>query len=274
MGWAATRTAAFAAAAALAVAGCGGNPSVPASKIIDAAKRTTAAGPMHVYERIDVEWKGRKYGSGTAEGQADGPRRRSRYDFDLSVMAKLSSTVSPDDLKGTMLGVGDESWVTSPSIERELDPPKRWIRLTEDQVTADPGPSGQMAGVGTLDPAKPIDPLLGAIEDAEKLGSKRLDGIDTRHYLAKVDYEEYLDSVPASDRPALQKGLEKVKTVTGTAKFPIDVWIGSDGLVRRMDGEVSGRGIKLSYTILLTKIGEPAPIEPPPARTVFDGRGL
>jgi hypothetical protein len=257
------------------VAGCGGadGPTVPTSTIIDAAEKTTAAGPLRQSMDVRMEYRGKKLHAGSMEGAADGTRDVAKYTFDLTPLAELTDDVDPGELKGQFFTEGERNWVTGPAVVRELDPPKRWVLLSDQQIVDSPGLSGNQAGAGTLDPAKPVDHLRAAEGRAEQLGKERLDGVATTRYRVDVDYERYVTMAPADDRPGLETAVEQFEKQFGGSTWPIEVWIGTDGAIRRLAGTIGRKGASITYRLDITGVGEPADLSPPPRRAVVDARG-
>ncbi len=58
-------------------------------------------------------------------------------------------------------------------------------------------------------------------------------GVATTHYKATIDFNPYPGTVPAQDREAARRAIEQVIELAGSARAPMEVWIGEDGVVRR-----------------------------------------
>jgi hypothetical protein len=261
-------------AAAVLLAGCGGssNPTTSASVIADAARKTSDLSTARITETVGGSVNGRSLGEGSGHGVVDGRHRHGAMTFDLSFLAKASPGLSPDSLKGKAVFFGDISFVTSPVIAKKLPVGKRWVLLTQEQIDESGGPTGNLSGVGTLDPTRPVDHLRAVTGDAEELGGEPIHGIPTKHLRAQLDYRRYVALLPASDRPPLQKAVDKLEQTLGSTKFPIEAWIADDSTIVRMKGTIDGHGLHLEYTLDLTDIGEPVRIRRPAAASVVDGR--
>ena len=255
-------------AAAVALAGCADHPTTSARVIADAAAKTTAAGPLHVRQTITGSADGRSLGEGTITGIFDASRRRAKMTYDLSLLAKASKDVPADFLKGAAVFDGELAYVRLAGLEPLLDPPKRWLKLTRAQIEAEGGPS--TAGIGSLDPVRPVDHLRAARGDAEELGPETIGGTRTMHYRAKIDFRDYVPLAPPSYRPGLARAVEKLDSSFGTTKFPVNVWIAEDGTIRRFSILIRTFRLRLKAVLDVTAIGGRSTIRVPPPRTVVD----
>jgi hypothetical protein len=255
-------------AAALALAGCGDNPTTSARVIADASAKTTAAGPLHATQTVSGWVDGRSLGEGSMGGTFDAARRRATMTYDLSLLAKTSKDVPADFLKGAAVFDGELAYFRIAGLEPLLDPPKRWVKLTRAQIEAEGGPS--TAGVGTLDPVRPVDHLRAATGDAEDLGTETIGGTRTKHYRAKIDFRNYVPLAPPSYRPGLARAVEKLDATFGTTKFPVNVWIAEDGTIRRFGIAIRTLRLRLEAVLDVTSIGGRSTIRVPSPRTVLD----
>jgi hypothetical protein len=265
---------AFAAAVVtVALAGCGGSqhPTVSSRVVAAAAAKTTAAGPARIVERITGTLKGDSLGEGSAAGIVESRRRDAALTFDLSPLAKADGS-DPDSLKGELVYLGENAFLLSPAIHAKLPAGKRWIELTRRQLDAPGGGGASFSGIGALDATKPVDHLRAAVGDAERLGTGDVAGVRAAHYRTHVDYRKYVSLVPRDQRATLRTMVAKLDGTLGETRFPVDVWIAADGTIRRTDGVIEGRGLKLEYTLYVSEVGKPAPIAKPPASRVLDGR--
>jgi hypothetical protein len=262
---------------ALAPAGCGGGEShgktVPASVVARAAAKTTAASRVRVSTIIAASANGESIGDGSRTGVLDGLHNRGRVKFDFAFLAAPGSPLNPDDLRGEVVYDGDAVYVNTPHVMEKLPKGKQWVELTRKQALGAGGGSG-LAGIATLDPTKPVDHLRAAEGDAELLGTGRVSGLAAKGYRLTLDYRRYVPLLPPRDQAGYTKTLDKLEQVLGTTKLPLEVWIAADGTIRRIKGEVSSHGSKITYTINLTAVGKAPLTQPPPRSSVVDGRHL
>jgi hypothetical protein len=84
----------------------------------------------------------------------------------------------------------------------------------------------------STNPASTLDYLEGISRDTRKIGSDVLRGAATTHYRGTVDLA--VAASKATD-PHRKTGLDQLRKLLGVGTFPIDVWIDSDGRLRKMN---------------------------------------
>jgi hypothetical protein len=162
----------------------------------------------------------------------------------------------------------------------------KWIAISGAKA----GDSGSFGGLGESDPTKFFAYLETVSNDVKEVGSETVRGVDTKHYTATLDLGKAIDESKVS--PALR---DKVKGLLerGNAEsptIPADVWVDSDGHVRRMtlsldvasfaglgkDGlgkearATTGELPKVSVTLELYDFGAPVNVEAPPADQIVE----
>jgi hypothetical protein len=149
---------------------------------------------------------------------------------------------------------------------------KRWIKLDYSKL-------GEAAGVDVtkllsgsqFQPSDLLTLLKADGATIHKLGSATVDGATTTHYRVRVDLAKGLQSKGLAS-PLLSGLAAKMKTNSE------DVWIGKDGLVRRIRGSYgfaeNGRGAHVRMTMDLFDYGAHVSIEAPPSSEVFDATPL
>lgn len=111
----------------------------------------------------------------------------------------------------------------------------------------------------------PIDSLalLRGSRHAKKLGAETVDGMRTTHYGVTVDAEQAFAKATPNERRALQ-----LARLQGRDAVPrqIDVWVGSDGLVRLVRQKLRNGVVFTTFS----QLGRRVEIKPPPAAEVVD----
>jgi hypothetical protein len=155
---------------------------------------------------------------------------------------------------------------------------KPWLEASVNQI----GKAGGIPGLGSLfssssslnNPGQYMAFLRatanGSVHD---LGTATVNGVQTTHYHASIDPAKLPGAVPPAQRQAMQHLAQILKSQGGSAAIPIDVWIDSQHLVRR---------IVLNYALQVPGIGratdalredftqygpQPAPAIPPASQT-------
>lgn len=155
--------------------------------------------------------------SGTALQSAD----LKRFQMDLK------GDVSGTDISQTLVLIGEDLWLSSPSFESLLPEGKRWIH-TEDKA---------MAELGSMSFAD-LMAFCEAATDIEKRGEAEIDGVQATHYTGTVDLEA----------AAKQLG-QDVKAFGGSGKTPIEVWLDDNESMLRFKMDMTVEGQKATITM-------------------------
>src|SRR3984893_17197425 len=111
------------------------------------------------------------------------------------------------------------------------------------------------------------------------LGSQSINGVPSTHYSATLQMSRILDRLPGDQQAAAKAALEKLGSA---GNIPVEVWVDSQGRVRRMQMSLSGlagasgpaaaaaAGIGGSITIDFKSYGAGPAVVAPPASEVFD----
>ncbi len=287
----------LAGAIALVAAGCGqtrdsngtvdaGGRQAPTAAFLSAAvDKTTEATTAKI--AMTLTFTGMTATSGTtsvtATGAYDTAARQAELSVDLGSLAgalgaghtpsgqgldqPLEEVVSDGHLYVNVGALGSMLGVTTP-----------WMEITGMDALAKQ--LGGSSGLG-LDPGDPAGAgsdvlayLRGVAGTVTEVGTETLDGVDTTHYTAPVDLQQALakagDKLSAEARQRLQ---DQAAKVSGTV--PVEVWIGPDGLLRRVTVTVDASSLSggkakgsAAMTMDLTDVGKPVSITVPPADQV------
>jgi hypothetical protein len=271
-------TTAFVSAIALAACGGGSSPKSAAPgvlKLISATPdRTAAAKTARFNGGVAVETGGQ-----TVDLQFDGA-------FDFSTRA-ASITMDLGQL-GLPLGGGGRVEVRvvdgvlymnlgglagAAGSGLSLPAGKSWMKLDVNGLVQSAGGSGsgRLGALGGADPSGALDALRGVSSDVEDLGAETIRGTETTHYRVHLDLAKALQQVPPDLRNQVKEGLDAL----GTGTIPADVWIGADGMLRKltmtMDGSKLGtKGGSVGVTFELYDFGAAVDVHAPPADQTAD----
>jgi hypothetical protein len=154
---------------------------------------------------------------------------------------------------------------------------KPWIKLDLEKA-------GKAAGLdlssamssGTSDPSQMLAFLNAASDSVDRVGEEDVRGTATTHYHVVVDLLKIADTVPAATQAAVRRTFQREVELVGTHTLPIDVWIDSQGLVRRehvdfsMQPPAATTPVEMEMTIDFFDFGAPVHVVPPPAGRVAD----
>ena len=231
----------------------------------------------------------------SGEGAFDQASRRASFAVDMSSLAKLlgrfvsgfggvgaADLPDFDDPEGWMIEVvkdGNVDYLRFPAIDDKLPAGKSWIRGTRGNVNA--------AGIGLKeidsfthnDPRDFLDALRDLSGDVETVGRVELRGVETTHYRVLVDPAELAKSA-GRDHGSTQALLGQLGGRADVADVPLDVWIDTDGLVRKLSMRVAASdpgtsqtgGLELAFE--LWDYGQDVEIDVPPASQVVDAAAV
>jgi hypothetical protein len=158
------------------------------------------------------------------------------------------------------------------TLASKLPGAKPWIEIDLAQVgkaAGVPGLSSLMNSDSQLsDPGQYFKYLRAVSSDSlEDLGTATIDGVQTTHYHAVIEPSKLPAVVPAAQRSAVEKAVATMSK-TMPAGVPIDVWIDSRNLVRRIVVSealtVSGQAATIDVQEDFPQYGpQPAPVIPP-----------
>ena len=283
--WAVIAAAFAIAAAATVTAGCGGGSSTHAvalDPVSAAATKTQNAGAARIRLNLAVRGQGkvlRLHGAGAIDGTSG------ELSFDLGSLFRQTGIPAGVDPNATMSQLMHAK-MTEVSVEQNGDyviyiglgalssqvpGGKHWIKLDVSKL-------GKSAGVdlGNLMSGSQLSPtdLLGVLKSegakVQKLGTANVGGTTATHYRVRVDVAKALKAKGLTS-PLLGSVAPKMKTLSE------DVWIGKDGLVRRIElgyGRLLGGSPRLAMTMNLFDYGAHVTIAPPPSSDVFDATEL
>ncbi|MEV2230862.1 DUF1396 domain-containing protein [Streptomyces phaeochromogenes] len=154
---------------------------------------------------------------------------------------------------------------------KEMDG-KSWIKF-DLSTLGDDALGGAAPGAGTADknPAQESTFLTGS-KDVKKVGTEKVDGVETTHYKGTVTLDEFRKSLKSESRTTREqreKSLEQYEKM-GVDALTMDMWIDGDDRTKqfRMKGDAD-KG-KLDMTITFVDYNKPVTVEAPPAEDVMD----
>lgn len=152
---------------------------------------------------------------------------------------------------------GSTIYMSSPLFTKSLPQGKHWLSLDlerADKLGMNFNAYAQQSPADTLE-------ALRKAGSVKKVGEETIDGRPTTHYRATVDYSKIPNGA-------------KVQELTKLKAAPIDVWIGSDRLPRRMrvtySTNAAGSVVSASMTMDFSNYGEPVHVQVPAANDTID----
>lgn len=145
---------------------------------------------------------------------------------------------------------------------------KQWVSLDLSKLGGIPGAGSLMSGPGGSDPTQMLQYLRAVSDSVVAQGNEQVNGLQTTRYHANIDLSRVAAALPASVRGAAQTAITALENQTHLTQLPIDVWVDTHHLVRRMAMSLrpslpSGQTMNESFTIdFLSYAPQPAPQVP------------
>jgi hypothetical protein len=145
---------------------------------------------------------------------------------------------------------------------------KPWLKLDFSRALGAFGLGGLTTQ--SSNPAQFIDYLRAVGAKHTRVGSATIDGVQTTHYRVVINLDNYPKLFPASRRAAAARGVSTLETAIGSHTMPMDAWIDSRNLLRRMSlsfGEcVQSQRVTLAMIMNLSDYGQQrVPAAPAPS---------
>jgi hypothetical protein len=246
---------------ALVVAGCRGDDP---QALLDRAPEALERAETSRFEMLvtAVAEQGGEQPPFRAEGEQDLVRGTMRMSFDLGDDATRTETL----LDGNIV------YLRAPLFALFTGDPEVWVRLDLEQAGADAGLDPEQLVPTDAGPIALLQQLRGAAEEVEEVGTEEIRGTATRHLRVTVDSDRAIEQSP----PELRDQLRTYAEATGLPdRYPMEVWIGDDGLPRRVrtllevDDELAGV-VTQETTLELYDFGVAVDLTPPPDDQVTD----
>ena len=232
-----------------------------ANPVVKAAERTAKlrTSKMTMVTRTTVPGVGVVVasGSGVQRGQS----------VKLTIRSSAGGASVSMDLIGLVEAGHFVMYMRSPVFRGQLPSGKTWVRFDLQE-------QGQKLGVDVsalLGPTQAAAPLWHGLVATRRLGTDVVAGTRASHYRVRVDYDR-----AAAALPAFGKQLAAVERATGVdlRRADAEVWVGANGLVRRLRTTtptvVQGVRATSVQTITYTGYNVPVSIAAPPRSRVFE----
>jgi hypothetical protein len=279
------RSAAVAAALAIAAvaavtAGCGGGSTSGAlslDPVAAAATKTQDAGAARIRFAMVISPQLGKTLRMRGSGAIDGTSARMSFKLGsmLGQMGLPSSMGSLAQLQHTTIKEialeqnGDYViYMQLGFLSSQLPGGKQWIKLDVSKLGKAAGLDlGKLMSGTQFQPSDLLGMLTSEGAKIQELGPATVDGVATTHYRVTIDLAKALQSKGLTS-PLLNSITAQMKTATS------EVWIGKDGLVRRVKISYNvphgAKAMRMAMTMSLYDYGAHLSIAAPPSSQVFD----
>jgi hypothetical protein len=279
------RSAAIAAALAIGAvaavtAGCGGGSTSGAlslDPVAAAATKTQDAGAARIRFAMVISPQLGKTLRMRGSGAIDGTSARMSFKLGsmLGQMGLPSSMGSLAQLQHTTIKEialeqnGDYViYMQLGFLSSQLPGGKQWIKLDVSKLGKAAGLDlGKLMSGTQFQPSDLLGMLTSEGAKIQELGPATVDGVATTHYRVTIDLAKALQSKGLTS-PLLNGITAQMKTATS------EVWIGKDGLVRRVKISYNvphgAKAMRMAMTMSLYDYGAHLSIAAPPSSQVFD----
>jgi hypothetical protein len=211
-----------------------------------------------------------------ASGAMDGTSVEMRFKLgSLLGLAGVPSAVKSKLSHGTMQEIALEQdgdyviYMKIPFLASQLPGGQSWIKLDVSKLGKSAGADlGKLMSGSQLQPTDLLSALKADGAKVHELGSATIDGTATTHYRVTINMAKALESKGLTS-PLLKSAAAHVKSINE------NVWIGKDGLVRRIAFVSSlPQGGSSQMTMDFYDYGAHTDIAAPPSNQVFDATQL
>jgi hypothetical protein len=204
----------------------------------------------------------------TATSETDNRTKRLSMRMDLSRLAALAGGIGkPADwrVRAVLDARTLVMYMRFPFLNLVTGAKKPWLRV---DLTKTSSVSGlDLSLFSQADPAQQLRLLRATTGEVEEVGREEVRGTDTTHYRTTIDYAKVVALAPAKQRPALRRTVRQLEQT----KVPLDVWVGDDDLVRRMEITIALRNQgETTVSLDIFDYGAGIDVQLPPASQVAD----
>jgi hypothetical protein len=262
-------------ALALAISGCG-STSATLDPVAQAAEITSQAGGAHVALAAQVSAAGLSSPL-TINGQGffNYKTREGTMALDMSGVP----TVAAAGLAGGALHMEEifksaALYIGSPLFAGKLPGGAHWMKLDIARFGQALGIDLQSLTGGESNPAQFLEYLKASGGTVTPVGHELVRGVPTTHYRGTIDLRKVADVLPGANRAQVHAALAKVIAQIGASGLPVDVWVDSARLVRRMviviSAPAGGQNLRMQMNVELFGFGPTPAVTAPAQGDVYD----
>jgi hypothetical protein len=270
--------------ASAALAGCGSSSSKPAAnQTLNLTRAAYVSGGSQGYKVAMTLQEGvPSIGklSVTGNGSFSSSAHTGSFTMQMAIPSAAAAQAGLSNLSLQMVLVPGTMYMKlPPQLAAKVPGGKPWWKIDLKRVgrlSGIPGLSSLInSGSNLNNPGQYLDFLRATSDGSVKnLGQATVNGIQTTHYHARIDLNKLPNAVPAADRAGVQQLITALHSRGLQAQgFPIDVWIDSSHLIRRIQlhysqplggGQAADVAMQANY---LSYGPQPAPPVPAPQDT-------
>ncbi|HWD63777.1 MAG TPA: hypothetical protein VG405_01260 [Solirubrobacteraceae bacterium] len=275
---------------ALVLAGCGSSGSTPSKSSSQRSAGQAIARAAYVSSsasgyRVAINFQeGSSALGGDITGAGGGsfnlPKHAGRVSLSLSLPGSLSSAGT---LHVQEILDGQTAYVKLPAqVANQLPGSRPWIKLNLNQMGRAAGIqnlTSLFGGSGSTNPSQFLQYLrTTSSSGVTKVGTGSVDGVLATHYHATINLAKAPAAAPAAERASMRQAVATLQKLTGLHAIPVDVWVDSQHLVRRLTMaytvRASGQSLRTQIRLDFLSYGSQPVPKAPPAKQVTDAGSL
>lgn len=260
-----------------ALCGCGSSSAVSGTidPVAQAAEATTHADGARLAMHVSVELP---TGGAplTIAGHGDINLKDREAELFMTVRGLPSSVAQKlpsGGLTMTELLSKGSIYIDSPVFGAKLPGAAKWVKLDLGKAASSLGLDPQTLTSGQTDPSQYLQ-FLKAGGSIQKLGGETVRGVATTRYRGTVDLSKVAALAPSQDEAATKAAIEKLTAQLGRSTLPMEVWIDSEHMVRKLQlalsVNVSGQHVGTKIEEELFGFGPTPGVNPPAAGEVYE----
>jgi hypothetical protein len=260
-----------AAAGAIAFAGSGCGTSSPAAigPLANAAHVTAQAGGAHMQLTARIEASSIP-GTVTMTGGGYFNYLAREGKMSLTLTGRSSALGSAAAPTIEEIYKGGDVYIGSSLFAGRLPGGAKWMKLDVARVAQAAGIDPSQLLGGQSNPAEFLEYLKASGSSVTNVGTESVRGVPTTHYRGTVELGRVAGVLSGANRNAVQKALAQL----GASSLPVDVWVDSHKLVRRLGITLSapagGQNLQMQMEMELFSFGATPTVTAPSAAETFD----
>ncbi len=252
---------------AVGLAGCGFSKTI--DPVAAAATKTEQAGGYKVAMTVTANTAGQSF---TIDAAGTFDQDQGELTMDLSGLPG-SAGLLPGSGQIKVLYLKENGdpvmYMDFPFLASRLPGGKAWIRLDLEKAGKSLGVDfNQLLNQSSQNPGQVLD-MLKASGDVQAVGPDTVDGVATTEYKGTIDLTKAV-KLGGVTQAELQQLIDRGVPTT----LPVEVWIGDDGLVRKLDLSedltVGGQSASMDTILEISDFGTAVAVSAPPADQVLD----
>ena len=272
-------TALLAALLVLAAAcGCGSStPSATLGPLARAAYTTNSAegAKLAMHLQVNLGALGGQIAM-DAKGHVNFKNDESEIAMTINGLPAAASSAVPDGTTITERLTGGKVYVGSPIFAGKLPNGASWMAVDVAALAGKLGLDPQSLASGQANPAQFLQYLRATGGSVQAAGTQFVRGVRTTRYTGSIDLRRAAAQLPGSGSAAKQ-AVEKLIGQLGSASIPVQVWVDSHQLVRRIEIDlplsVGGQRLEASVVVEFFDFGSMPGVQAPAADETYEVSG-